>query len=148
MIHKFPIETAVFRERPARSRPFDCRTERATNGSYYCTSCGFGRNKNITKPFRRNCTRAPNNIATRRQHLLVELDSALAEHHDNPDYRTIEEITTILEAHCDNCEHFAGNACQTYKGCDGRIAWMFTLRETKRHCKKGFWKDPREKQDG
>ncbi len=34
----------------------------------------------------------------------------------DPEYRTPEEIKTLLEAHCQPCDQFTGNGCRDFDG--------------------------------
>lgn len=91
---------------------------------YSCTVCGFNRDGKIKIRFRRNCPKAPENIAARRK--LLETD--LAAFHARcveagVPVRALPEALEIIERHCTGCDDWLGNGCRLLNGCQQPDKW-------------------------
>lgn len=107
-----------------------------TSPPYYCTVCGFGKDRDFTEPFHYRCK------GTKEEQAQVQLDRlAKNSTSDNTDtHRTLEEIKANLDI-CVACpdEQFTGTGCRLYGGCDGQEIWVLSHQRTNRGCKNKHW---------
>ena len=90
-----------------------CDWDHQPDGSVVCKRCGFKYGKPVHKmchlPGEQTSSPAPRTYGPK--DLLLEIALTLP---TDANYRTLDEIKTLLEAHCQPCDLFTGYGCQDF----------------------------------